>query len=386
MNYTKILLRSSWQTRNIGDIAHTPGILQILEKYRPEAEITLWPCEVNRGVKEMLMALFPKLKIVEGASSSDAVQEAFCVNQLFLHGSGPGIDVAGIEAWRRQEPSKSYGMFGVSAGGLWSPEKREAFDGASFIYCRDSISRDFLRDQKLRCPVIEFAPDATFGLRLRNEAPAVRFLKENRLEDAKFICVIPRLRYTPATEENGQYIYATEERRRGSEENVDSDMEKMNYVIGRILRETSLKILICPEMTYEVSMGRKYLYEKVPAEYRDRVVWRDSYWLTDEAQSVYSRAHSLVSMEMHSPIIFVSEGLPAVLLRQSQDTWKGQMWRDVGLGRWILELDNVSGEEIADTVLEIVPDYAGAKAKAARALEYALGVEKYAIHKLGETQ
>lgn len=386
MKYTKILLRSGWQTRNIGDIAHTPGILRILEAHRPEAEITLWPCEVNRGVKEMLLTRFPKLKLVEGSISSEVIQEAFRDNELFLHGSGPGIDVAGIRAWREQGISKPYGMFGVSAGGYWSPEKREAFDGASFIYCRDSLSRDFLLDQRLRCPIIEFAPDATFGLRLRNELPAIQFLKENNLEEGKFICVIPRLRYTPVSEENGEYIYSDDERRTASKRHVDSDMEKMNYVIGRILRETSLKILICPEMTYEVSMGRKYLYEKVPEEYRGRVVWRSGYWLTDEAQSIYSRAHSLVSMEMHSPIIFVSEGLPAVLLRQSQDTWKGQMWRDVGLGRWILELDNTSGEEIADTVLEIVSNYPKAKEKAAEALEYALSVEKNAIHKWGETQ
>ncbi len=29
----RILLRSSWQTVNIGDIAHTPGVLALLEKH-----------------------------------------------------------------------------------------------------------------------------------------------------------------------------------------------------------------------------------------------------------------------------------------------------------------------------------------------------------------
>src|SRR5579871_2707942 len=38
-----ILLRSSWQTVNIGDIGHTPGALTLLEKYFPEADVTLWP-------------------------------------------------------------------------------------------------------------------------------------------------------------------------------------------------------------------------------------------------------------------------------------------------------------------------------------------------------
>ena len=31
----RILLRSSWQTVNIGDIAHTPGVLRLLEKHLP---------------------------------------------------------------------------------------------------------------------------------------------------------------------------------------------------------------------------------------------------------------------------------------------------------------------------------------------------------------
>ena len=34
----RILLRSSWQIVNIGDIAHTPGVLALIEKYLPEAD------------------------------------------------------------------------------------------------------------------------------------------------------------------------------------------------------------------------------------------------------------------------------------------------------------------------------------------------------------
>jgi hypothetical protein len=55
-----ILLRSSWQTVNIGDIAHTPGVLAILEKHFPEAEVRLWASSVADGVEEMLTARFPK--------------------------------------------------------------------------------------------------------------------------------------------------------------------------------------------------------------------------------------------------------------------------------------------------------------------------------------
>ena len=57
----RLLLRSSWQTVNIGDIAHTPGVLHLLEKYLPDVEVRLWPSNVDNGVEEMLCKRFPKM-------------------------------------------------------------------------------------------------------------------------------------------------------------------------------------------------------------------------------------------------------------------------------------------------------------------------------------
>src|SRR5690349_13691528 len=62
----RILLRSSWQTVNIGDIGHTPGVLALLEKQLPEAEVRLWPSSVDNGVDRMLQRRFPKVPIVQG--------------------------------------------------------------------------------------------------------------------------------------------------------------------------------------------------------------------------------------------------------------------------------------------------------------------------------
>ena len=38
----RILLRSSWQSVNIGDIAHTPGVLALLARHFPQADVRLW--------------------------------------------------------------------------------------------------------------------------------------------------------------------------------------------------------------------------------------------------------------------------------------------------------------------------------------------------------
>ncbi|MCA9171845.1 MAG: polysaccharide pyruvyl transferase family protein, partial [Planctomycetales bacterium] len=52
---SRILLRSSWQTVNIGDIAHTPGVLSLLRKHLPDVEVTLWPSHVDNGVEQLLL-------------------------------------------------------------------------------------------------------------------------------------------------------------------------------------------------------------------------------------------------------------------------------------------------------------------------------------------
>src|SRR5881409_3137354 len=79
----RILLRSSWQTVNIGDIAHTPGVLALLEKHLPDIEVRLWPSKIDNGVEEMLLRRFPKLAIVQGR---DPLTAAFAECDFLLHG------------------------------------------------------------------------------------------------------------------------------------------------------------------------------------------------------------------------------------------------------------------------------------------------------------
>ena len=107
---TKILLRSSWQTVNIGDIAHTPGMLALLEKHRPDAEVTLWPNSLDRGVADLLRARVPALRIAATAADQAA---ALAACDFFLHGSGPGL-VGHKEADRARRAGKPYGFGGVT--------------------------------------------------------------------------------------------------------------------------------------------------------------------------------------------------------------------------------------------------------------------------------
>src|SRR5512139_443859 len=93
----RILLRSSWQSVNIGDIGHTPGALSLIEKHFPEAEVTLWPGSLGHGSRELLTKGYPRLKIVEGSLGTDnkpssaPLAKAWEETDLYLSGSGSGF-------------------------------------------------------------------------------------------------------------------------------------------------------------------------------------------------------------------------------------------------------------------------------------------------------
>ena len=61
-----ILVVSGWQDVNIGDIAHTPGFLNVLQTFIPEARIILWKRSKGEEVEQMLDKDFPKVKIIYG--------------------------------------------------------------------------------------------------------------------------------------------------------------------------------------------------------------------------------------------------------------------------------------------------------------------------------
>ena len=373
-----ILLRGSWQTKNIGDIAHTPGFLNLARKNWPGTPVWLWPCQIDRGVREMLLENFPGLRIVE---SNAEIGEAFAECSLLVNGSGPCIDCSSIRTWEKQT-HKPYGLFGVSVDGLWDEQRRTVLSNAAFVFCRDSLSEYFLKQQNLQCPVIAFTSDSTFGLSLEKDSSADQFLKENSLEPEKFVCVIPRLRFTPASFDEDHFYYNDPEREGASMSKIESDMAKMRDVICHIVENYDLKVLICPEMTYQVPMGRRYLYEPLPETIKKKVVLKREYWITSEAENVYSKAKALVSMEMHSPIIFIDEHKPAILLRQAEDTWKGQMWRDIGLQDWILELNITNSALINSLVDKILQNYPAALEQASAASKQAIESNRMAMDKI----
>jgi hypothetical protein len=375
----RILLRSSWQTVNIGDIAHTPGVLAILEKHLPDVEVRLWPSKVDNGVEEMLLARFPKLIIVKGP---EHLKTAFAECDFLLHGSGPSLVAEKDVARWAKETGKPYGVFGITFSTTGSTATKPAPDGvtsasirvlngARFAYFRDSQSLKLAKDRGCTCPVMEFGPDGAFATDLRDDARAIAFLKAHGLEEGKFLCCIPRLRYTPYWTIPEKHAAFDEKKHARNESMKEHDLAPLRQAVAEVLRQTALKVLICPEDQTQMAVGKEMLFDKLPDDVKARAVWRPNYWLTGEALSTYVRSAGLFGAEMHSPIMCIGNGIPAIVCRWAEQTSKGIMWRDIGLGDWLFDLDDESQvPKVVPAVLAMAQDPAAAKAKAAKAREF----------------
>jgi polysaccharide pyruvyl transferase WcaK-like protein len=396
----RILLRGSWQSVNIGDIGHTPGALRLIERHFPEAEVTLWPGGLGHGSREFLLEAFPRLEIASGTvnaqgdPSTAELASAWEKADVMISGSGSGWPGREHLAAFHRATGKPIGVFGVSTdpisgfggrrdpeGGtlneLWtrmkslppdhlSAEMRSVIDNASFFFTRETLSRDYLRAQGARAPILEFGPDSQFGMHLRDDARGDAYREAHGLEEGGFICVIPRLRYTPYYRIYNRPRSAADDIRDAiNERTTEGDHAKLRDLIIAYVRRTKNKVMACAEMTYQIELAKEVLVDPLPADVKKNVVWRDSYWLPDEAASIYAKARAVVSLECHSPIIALANGAPAFYVRQPTDTCKGQMYRDIGLNDWFFEVDETSGEQLWSRLAEIeaAPQKARARAR-----------------------
>lgn len=364
---SRILLRSSWQTANIGDIAHTPGMLALLEKHRPDAEITLWPNSVDHGVEEILLGRFPKLRIAKTPNEQARALEA-C--DFLLHGSGPGM-AAHAECELARRAGKPYGIAGITLKDEELSKWPQLLAEARFVFCRDTDSLQALQKSGITGPRMEFGPDATFALDLRDGPAADTLLARHRLERGAFLCAVPRLRWTPYWEIYPEKDKPNAERIAVNEEFAEKDHAKAREAITAWVRTTGMRVLLAPEMVYAVPLLRPLLYDKLPGDVKPQVEVMDRYWLTAEAASVYARAAAVLSFEQHSPIMAIAAGVPALLLRQPTDTRKGRMWYDIGLTDWVFEIDRSTGPQIAERLVQVGRDLPAARAVADQARRFA---------------
>ncbi len=388
-----ILLREALQFENIGDSGRVPGTIRLFFEHLPDAEVTLWPWHLHERERQLLLRTFPRLKIAEGEidaqgrASTPELAEAWRTANFFV---SPAKNAITYKPWI--VTGRPYGFFGTAFDPITDRRTkpdgatlvdlkdaidrlpageferkfgaRAVYENAAFIFCRDSLSLRFLHQQGVRPGRLEFGPEGAFAIAVRDDKRAGAWLRRHGLNDEDYLCVVPRLRYTPyyrvrnlPRDESDYAIDAINDR------TAASDHAPLREMITLWVRNTGRKVIACPEMTYEIQTAKEQLVDPLPDDVKRHVVWRDSYWLPDEAASIYARARAVVSVECHSPIIALANGTPALHVRQPVDSVKAEMFRDVGLGDWLFEIEKTTGAELWSCLKTINDDLPEARSR-----------------------
>ena len=403
----RVLLHSGWQFVHVGDLAQTPGGLRLLERYLPDAEVTLWLAHTTKAVTASIRQRFPKVRIVQGtidpttlAVTGDELKAALESADLVIHGSDGTPLALPLLNWC-QSAKKPYGLLGVTIGDV-NDRLRSTLASARFAYARESQTLATLTKAGVAKPAagqasagqsagaggqtsapatIGFAPDAAFACDVRDDAAAAAYPSAAKLEPGQFVCVVPKLRHPPFRKLPPEVL---KQREAENEKFAEPDHAKLREVVSAVVRQTGMKVLVCPEMTYELEVMDKLVIGPLAADVKAKVVKRDTFWLPAEAAGVYAKAAAVVSLELGPCVLALANGTPAVHLRQPTDPRKGQVLRDLGLSDWIFEVDDASGEQISRTVLAILKEEAAAKAKVSKAKAVVDGKYQEAFAAIGK--
>lgn len=194
---------------------------------------------------------------------------------------------------------------------------------AKFFYCRDGDSLNYLSQKNLLNKNSGSRPDSTFFFKQFDDPWCKDFMRDNNLEEKKFICVI--IRYSS---DEGKYHDPTG----GSvpQSRKDSHMDKLRTFIVRWIESTEMKVLICPETRDSIVQAKTHLYSKLPRKIKEDCVFMDDFWTSEQAYSVFRSSRIVVSMEMHSIIMSLNVGTPVVHNPFAEAGRKKWMVKDTG--------------------------------------------------------
>jgi polysaccharide pyruvyl transferase WcaK-like protein len=323
----------------------------------------------------MLRRRFPNLEIVPSEIRTHRAVNPAAVSalgrrcDLYLHGSGP--NPMAVDQWKQwmEITGKPVVVGGITLP-PWSLAHRDLLSGVAGLFCRDTVSLQFAESSDLANGRTAFGPDAAFASDVRDDAWAQAFQRQHGLEPDGYACFIGRLRFPPFHKMAQWYRPSDADIATGERLNAataEPDHAKLRRVIIGWVRATGKKAVICPEMIYQLADADPLLYNPLPDDVKAKTVVVRDWWCTDQATSLYRQAVAVVSMKMHSPVLAQRQGVPALHIRQYEDTAKGQMWRDLGLQHWMFEIDQISGDEPLAALLAIAQNPQAARADVTKA-------------------
>lgn len=394
-----IVLRTGWATKNVGDVGHTPGTLRLLYEHFPDARIIVWSNSLNNAITTMLRHRFPNVHIVSGhlydkeQDCPQGLAKSLDSCDLFLYNSGMlmnyglfNFDWNGpiynlMPLWRCIERGIPFGIYGQSFDRFAYPSMslfRPVLDQASFILTRETESARYLRQNGFACPVIEFGPDGCFGIDTRDDATADAWLANHGLKHGQFLIVNIRTN-TAVSDDSDSPLNPVKTTPEQQAEN-NRWMHTCATVIKRWVCETGLPVLVAPEAEKEIAAAEVHLRPLIPNGILRHVVIRDTWWNVDEALSTFTRARIAFGIEPHTLIMAMTGEIPIVHARPLRHGRKGWMFRDLGLGENLFDIDSIPAETIAARIVALHRDYHTARSAAATAWQEVRRLQKCTLN------
>ena len=393
-----IILRTGWATKNVGDVGHTPGTLRLLYERFPNARITVWSNNLNEAIVAMLRCRFPTVQIVSGhpydreQGCPPDLAAALDNADLFLYNSGMlmnyglfNFDWNGpiynlVPLWRCIERGIPFGIYGQSFDRFAYPSVslfRPVLDQAAFIFTRETESARYLRENHFACPLVEFGPDGCFGIDTRDDATADAWLARHGLASGQFLVVNIRTN-TAVSKDTDTPLNPVQPNPEQQAEN-ERWLHTCATVIIRWVRETGLPVLVAPEAEKEITAAEALLRPLLPGDILKSVVFRDTWWNADEALSTFTRARVAFGVEPHTLIMAMTGGVPVVHARPLRHGRKGWMFRDLGLGDNLFDIDATPAEAVAARVAALHADYPAARAAATAAWQEVRRLQQHTL-------
>ena len=409
----RIMITYAWGFGNIGDAAITPGLLNLLYQKFPDYKMTVITEQEHGIIARYLKGDFPDCEVIRGNAFSNAYNSAiekankefrghlpsldrFNINYLFetfaqrcidyikcsqpkfmdallatrlmIYNSGMVLvygkgTVSGTDFWgrtlRRSLPLViarklriPYGIYAHSFDSFGEQDKggqiyfKKILEDAAFVFCRESDSLNYLKKLKIKPPVIMFVPDSTFSFKKSDDKWAELFMKKHNLLSRKFMVVIPRTWLG----DNVVSDAVGEKRSKGHQ-------EKLREIIEKWVRRTGMKVLISTEVKNELPNAKHFVYDPLPEDIKCKCVMMNKFWTPDQAVGLYRHARVLITMELHSFLLAVPQGILVIVLTFRESGRKIWMLKDFHLEDYMFDIDSASVEEINQRIYQIYENY-----------------------------
>ena len=350
---------------NVGTAAHGPSSIAEVMQFLPGAKVTFWAdAPLSDELASMMSRRFPQMEIVWGdlsnpdAALAAAVERADALVLASSSGVSGGVKRS-ARLFRKLHPEKRLGALAMGT----PCEDMKTYD---FAFFRDELAYARGREKGWLAPIHGYAPDSVFYLDAVDEKGAAAFMKARGLVPGRFVCAIPGNRATPRWE-FWPDMKPNEKSIALNEKSLEPDHAPLRAAIAEAVRRHGVKVLVCAEQRTELKLIRSAVYDRLPEDVKAGCVCQDEMWGADLALGVYRKSALVFGIEMHSQVMALGSGVPAVLFHHPGFGTKADMWRTIGVPEWRVDLLKPDASERAvEVVGGILADPSAAAAKTAK--------------------